>query len=88
MSGSRRGAVHLAGASAAEPGQRRNQANTGRLALFVHGDPLRCPGRHMVEREFPTVDFERYADDAVVHCATERRAREVLAALEARIEVG
>jgi RNA-directed DNA polymerase len=42
----------------------------------------------MVEREFPTVDFERYADDAVVHCATERRAREVLAALEARIEVG
>ena len=29
-------------------------------------------------REFPTVDFERYADDAVVHCATERQAREVL----------
>ncbi|MFI6315589.1 group II intron reverse transcriptase/maturase [Nocardia fusca] len=39
-----------------------------------------------LEREFPTVDFERYAEDAVVHCATERRAREVLAALEARME--
>jgi group II intron reverse transcriptase/maturase len=39
-----------------------------------------------LERKFPTVDFERYADDAVVHCATERRAREVLAALTARME--
>ena len=35
-----------------------------------------------LEREFPAVEFERYADDAVVHCATERQAREVLAALE------
>ena len=26
-------------------------------------------------REFPTVDFERYADDAVVHCATGVRPR-------------
>jgi RNA-directed DNA polymerase len=42
-----------------------------------------------LEREFPTVRFERYADDAVVHCATERQAREVLAALEDRmVEVG
>ena len=42
-----------------------------------------------LEREFPTVEFERYADDAVVHCATERQAREVLAALEGRmVEVG
>ncbi|GAF48899.1 hypothetical protein RW1_062_00230 [Rhodococcus wratislaviensis NBRC 100605] len=42
-----------------------------------------------LEREFPTVEFERYADDAVVHCATEHRAREVLAALEVRMpEVG
>jgi RNA-directed DNA polymerase len=37
-------------------------------------------------REFPTVQFERYADDAVVHCATERQAREVLAALGVRME--
>src|SRR3954465_3500054 len=37
-------------------------------------------------REFPTVEFERYADDAVVHCGTERQAREVLAALAMRME--
>jgi group II intron reverse transcriptase/maturase len=42
-----------------------------------------------LEREFPTVLFERFADDAVVHCATERQARDVLAALERRMaEVG
>ncbi|MFF4731739.1 reverse transcriptase domain-containing protein [Streptomyces mirabilis] len=40
-------------------------------------------------REFPTVWFERYADDAVLHCVTERQAREVLAALMDRMaEVG
>jgi RNA-directed DNA polymerase len=36
-------------------------------------------------REFPTVEFERYADDAVVHCVTQRQARQVLAALTARM---
>jgi RNA-directed DNA polymerase len=42
-----------------------------------------------LEREFPMVEFERYADDAVVHCATEQQARRVLAALEERMaEVG
>jgi RNA-directed DNA polymerase len=42
-----------------------------------------------LEREFPTVSFERYADDAVVHCATKRQALQVLAALDARmVEVG
>ncbi len=42
-----------------------------------------------LERQFPAVRFERYADDAVVHCATERQAKEVLAALDARMaEVG
>jgi RNA-directed DNA polymerase len=40
-------------------------------------------------REFPTVWFERYADDAVLHCTTERQARQVLAALANRmVEVG
>ncbi|WP_409467183.1 group II intron reverse transcriptase/maturase [Streptomyces sp. HC307] len=40
-------------------------------------------------REFPAVSFERYADDAVVHCVTERQARQVLAALSERMaEVG
>ncbi|MFI5804457.1 group II intron reverse transcriptase/maturase [Streptomyces sp. NPDC051561] len=40
-------------------------------------------------REFPTVQFERYADDAVLHCVSEYQAREVLAALTDRMaEVG
>ena len=37
-------------------------------------------------REYPGVWFERYADDAVVHCVTQRQAREVLAALKNRME--
>jgi group II intron reverse transcriptase/maturase len=42
-----------------------------------------------MEREFPTVWFERYADDAVVHCVTERQAHRVLAAVTQRMgEVG
>ncbi|MFI8182440.1 group II intron reverse transcriptase/maturase [Actinacidiphila glaucinigra] len=40
-------------------------------------------------REFPAVWFERYADDAVLHCVTEREARQVLASLTDRMaEVG
>ncbi len=39
-----------------------------------------------LERKFPTVEFERFADDAVVHCVTERQAREVWAALSERLE--
>ncbi|MCX4617177.1 MULTISPECIES: group II intron reverse transcriptase/maturase [Streptomyces] len=42
-----------------------------------------------MDREFPAVQFERYADDAVMHCVTERQAREVLDALRNRmVEVG
>jgi RNA-directed DNA polymerase len=37
-------------------------------------------------REFPAVQFERYADDAVVHCSPEREARAALAALTSRME--
>jgi len=36
-------------------------------------------------RYFPDVPFERYADDAVAHCATEAQARQVLDALAARL---
>jgi RNA-directed DNA polymerase len=36
-------------------------------------------------RTFPDVRFERYADDVVVHARTERQAREVLAAITARV---
>lgn len=37
-------------------------------------------------REYPTVQFERYVDDVVVHCVSERQARRVLAAIGARME--
>jgi group II intron reverse transcriptase/maturase len=37
-------------------------------------------------REFPTVTFERYVDDAVVHCVSEAQARKVLAAIAERME--
>jgi group II intron reverse transcriptase/maturase len=36
-------------------------------------------------REYPAVQFERYADDAVVHCVTQRQAQQVLAALQDRM---
>jgi RNA-directed DNA polymerase len=37
-------------------------------------------------REYPAVWFERYVDDAVVHCATRRQAAEVRAAIGRRLE--
>ena len=37
-------------------------------------------------REFPTVPFERYVDDAVVHCVSEQQARTVLTAIGDRME--
>lgn len=40
-------------------------------------------------REFPGVTFERYVDDAVVHCVSKAQALRVLAALQVRMgEVG
>jgi len=36
-------------------------------------------------REFPAVAFERYADDVILHCKTERQARLVLAAITERM---
>jgi RNA-directed DNA polymerase len=40
-------------------------------------------------REFPDCPFERYADDAVVHCKSRRQAELVLAGIAARMaEVG
>ena len=40
-------------------------------------------------RRFPGCPFERYADDAVVHCVSRRQAEEVLAAIAERMgEVG
>ena len=39
-----------------------------------------------MRRDFPSVPFERYADDAVVHCTSERQAHQVRAAIAARLE--
>ncbi|MCK9898069.1 reverse transcriptase domain-containing protein, partial [Frankia sp. AgB32] len=36
-------------------------------------------------REHPAVSFERFADDVVAHCATERQARQVLGELTERL---
>ena len=36
-------------------------------------------------REYPGCQFERYADDAVIHCATERQAKDLLADLAERL---
>jgi group II intron reverse transcriptase/maturase len=38
-----------------------------------------------MDRTFPDIRFERYADDCVVHARTERQAREVLAAITDRM---
>jgi RNA-directed DNA polymerase len=37
-------------------------------------------------REFPSVLFERYADDIVVHCTSQRQAESALAAIATRME--
>lgn len=39
-----------------------------------------------ISREFPAVMFERYVDDAVVHCSSRTQAERVLAAIGARME--
>jgi RNA-directed DNA polymerase len=38
-----------------------------------------------LSREFPVVTFERYCDDAVIHCASEEQAQQVRDALAARL---
>src|ERR1700736_3934327 len=37
-------------------------------------------------REYPGIRFERFADDVVVHCVTERQARNLVAAIGDRME--
>jgi RNA-directed DNA polymerase len=38
-----------------------------------------------MRREYPQIGFERYCDDVVVHCVSERQARGVLSAIAARL---
>jgi RNA-directed DNA polymerase len=39
-----------------------------------------------MRREFPTIWWERFADDMVVHCVSKRQAEHVLSAIAARME--
>jgi RNA-directed DNA polymerase len=48
--------------------------------LFMH-----CAFDQWLTREHPDVVFERYADDAVVHCVSETRAHQVLAGIADRM---
>ncbi len=41
---------------------------------------------HWMERHFPQHPFARYADDAVVHCRSQREAEQLLVALKQRFE--
>ena len=66
----------------ARPGTPQGSAVSPVLAnLFLH-----YAFDAWMAREFPSVPFERYVDDAVVHCVSERQAREVLAAIGDRME--
>jgi len=38
-----------------------------------------------MEREFPKIPFERYADDAICHCRTQEDAKRLLSKLEERV---
>lgn len=39
-----------------------------------------------MKRSFPNIQFERYADDAIVHCKSEQQARTILEAIRGRFE--
>jgi RNA-directed DNA polymerase len=39
-----------------------------------------------IERTQPNITFERYADDCVIHCKTEKQARYILARIEERLK--
>ena len=39
-----------------------------------------------MQRNYPSLPFERYADDAIVHCGSERQAKEVLSAIRDRFQ--
>jgi retron-type reverse transcriptase len=54
----------------------RNAAN-----LFLH-----YAFDRWMAKEYPQMPFERYADDAIVHCRTERAAQGVRAAIAARLK--
>jgi len=60
-------------------------------APFRGSPGVRSPGRPdyafdaWMVREFPSIPFERYCDDVVVHCGSERQVRMVRDAIAARL---
>ena len=62
----------------------RDPAGLGDLTLA--GQPvLALRVRPWMAREFPAVPFERYCDDAVVHCGSERQAQQIRDAIAERM---
>ena len=49
--------------------------------LFLH-----CACDRWIAERYPQVPFERYADDAIVHCRTKSEAEKVQAAIAARLQ--
>lgn len=39
-----------------------------------------------LEKEYPEIRYERFADDAIIHCKTEKQAKEIREALEKRFK--
>ena len=75
------------------------QEEDGRLVLREKGTPqggvispllanlfLHYALDEWLGRRYPHLPFERYADDAIVHCRTEAEAQEVRAAIAARLQ--
>src|SRR5215510_4690376 len=87
------GAVCETLAESADPDARwadrrtRPRHPTGVSRITSFGEPLHALRLRLHGRELPfQPGVERYADDAVVHCATERQALTVRAALAERME--
>jgi RNA-directed DNA polymerase len=55
------------------------------VELSFRGFSLVLDAAPWISRQYPQVTFERYADDAIVHCRTEAQAQEVRAAIAARM---
>ena len=80
------------------PMQRPDGASVARVKGTPQGSPISpCLANLFLhygldawmERTFPTIQFERFADDAVIHCASESQARQVRDAVARRlVEVG
>lgn len=82
-------AAPVVGSDGAERVRDRGVAQGGPVSPVLANLFLHYAFDAWMGREFPTVQWERYADDAVVHCVSLRQAEEVLAAIEARMgEVG